>query len=364
MGRPMSDSQPLRRSLQIALVAALVVVAAGLVFAFTQHGKYKAETSLIVLPANTLDTTTQANFLETLSRGQVTATMAEVAQSGRFETEAETAMGLSASEAAATTVTVTVVPSTSVLLITSEASTKQVAEGLADRTAALAATYLKSMIKPYTATQVRSAAGTAYAAGSSSTIILAGVALAAIAVAVAAQQASYQVLQARRRTRRGVPTPGARRPATAYSGSAGASPSPTAAQPGVAAVPTPTFGTPPPTPGTATAASSFASTPTATGSASPDSHPAPGSTSPSTFTAVRASAVGTSPVTTRSTPSNSSEWSSPSDSNDWKTSISVHTSSSSNGSTDKHDDSATKPEDDSSSTAEEPGVTNERVLFS
>jgi capsular polysaccharide biosynthesis protein len=363
MGRPVSDSQPLRRSLQIALVVALVVLAAGMVFAFTQHGKYKAETSLIVLPANTLDTTTQANFLETLSRGQVTATMAEVAQSGRFETEAETAMGLSASEAAATTVTVTVVPSTSVLLITSEASTKQVAEGLADRTAALAATYLKSMIKPYTATQVRSAAGTAYPAGTSSTIILAGVVLAAIAVAVAAQQASYQVLQARRRTRRVVPTPGARRPATAYTGSAGAAPG-AATRPGVAAVPTPTFGTPAPVAGTATATGSATATgtappssSTATGTASPSTFTAKGTASPSTFTA-----IGTSPVTTRSTPNGSGEWSSPSGSNDWKTSVSVHTSSS--GSADKPDDTATKPEDDSSSSAEESGVTNERVLFS
>jgi capsular polysaccharide biosynthesis protein len=190
---------------QIALVAAVVVMAAGLVFALTPHTRYKAETSLIVLPANTLTSLNQASFLEALSSGQVTATMAQVAQSGRFETEAEAAMGLSTAQAAGTTVTVTVAPSTSVLLITAEANSARVAEGLADRTARLAATYLKSIIKAYTATQIRPAAGRAYAAGPSTTIAVAGVLAAALAVAIAAQQASYQLLQARRRTHRLAP---------------------------------------------------------------------------------------------------------------------------------------------------------------
>ena len=344
MGRPVSDSQPLRRSLQVALVAALVVVAAGMVFALSQHGKFKAETSLIVLPANTLDNTDQANYLETLSRGQITATMAEVAQSGRFETEAETAMGLSTTEAAGTTVTVTVVPSTSVLLITSEASSKAVAEGLADRTAALAATYLKSMIKPFTATQVRSATGTAYPAGTSTTIILAGVLAAALAVAVAAQQASYQVLQARRRTRR-VP-PVVRRPG--YAGTAGVT------RPGVAPVPTatPTFGAPataPATPATAGTAAPVTGTP---------------------------AAVGTSPVATsrNGSASGSSEWSSASglgsSSADWRSpsdtssSSAYTTTNGTNGTVEKSkdEDAAAEPAEDS--TSAEPGVTNERVLFS
>ncbi|MFB9317215.1 hypothetical protein [Cryptosporangium minutisporangium] len=203
----MSDFQPLRRSLQIAVVAALLVLAAGAVFALTQQGRYKAETSLIVLPASTLDAQEQASFLETLSRGQVVATMAEVAQSGRFETEAEKALGLSTAEAADTTVTVTVVPSTSVLLIEAEASTAGIAEQVADRTAALSATYLQSMIKPYTATQVRPAAGTAYSAGTAPWIVLGGTVIAALAVALAVQQAAYQVLQSRRRARRPVRRP-------------------------------------------------------------------------------------------------------------------------------------------------------------
>ncbi|MFI5959066.1 hypothetical protein [Cryptosporangium sp. NPDC051539] len=222
----MSDFQPLRRSLQIAAVAALLVLVAGVAFALTQQGRYKAETSLIVLPASTLDAQSQASFLETLSRGQVTATMAEVAQSGRFETEAEKALGLSASEAEDTTVTVTVVPSTSVLLIDAEASSPEVAEQLADRTAALSGAYLQSMIKPYTASQVRPAEGTAYAAGTATWVVLAGTVIAALAVALAVQQAAYQVLQARRSKRRplrrpaysaGVPATGTAAPMNAAS---------------------------------------------------------------------------------------------------------------------------------------------------
>ncbi|TQS41326.1 hypothetical protein [Cryptosporangium phraense] len=272
----MSDFQPLRRSLQIAAVAALLVLVAGVVFALTQQGRYKAETSLIVLPASTLDAQSQASFLETLSRGQVTATMAEVAQSGRFETEAEKALGLSASEAEDTTVTVTVVPSTSVLLIDAEASSPEVAEQLADRTAALSAAYLQSMIKPYTASQVRPAEGTAYAAGTATWIVLAGTVIAALAVALAVQQAAYQVLQARRAKRRPLRRPAftaAGTPAVAApAGPAGTAVAPMVVPPSVA---TPTV-TSPTVPGTVhtaaqqtAAAHSAVSRPTAKGTAKP-----------------------------------------------------------------------------------------------
>jgi capsular polysaccharide biosynthesis protein len=205
MEQVVGESKPLRRSLQLALAAALVVLAAGMVFAFTQQGRYQAETSLIMLPANTLPTLDQANLLDTLSSGQVPASMAEVARSGRFEAEASTAMGLSSSEAASSTVTVAVTPSTSVLVFTAQASTAKIAEGLADRTAVLAAAYINSTLKTYTATHVKSAFGTAAPAGTSRSIVVAGVAAAALAVAVAAQQASYQLLTARRSIRRPVP---------------------------------------------------------------------------------------------------------------------------------------------------------------
>ncbi|WP_178380002.1 hypothetical protein [Cryptosporangium aurantiacum] len=244
----MSDFQPLRRSLLIAAVAALLVLAAGVVFALTQQGRYKAETTLIVLPASTLAAQDQASFLETLSRGQVVATMAEVAQSGRFETEAEKALGLSTAEAADTTVTVTVVPSTSVLLVEAEASTARIAEQLADRTAALSATYLQSMIKPYAATQVRPAANTAYSAGTAPWIVIAGTVIAALAVALAVQQAAYQVLQPRRRSRRPLRRPpfSAADPSPAAAATpAPATPAPATTAPAAPPAPTPAPAGPP-----------------------------------------------------------------------------------------------------------------------
>ena len=202
MEQAVGESKPLRRSLQLALAAALVVLTAGMVFAFSQQGRYQAETSLIVLPANSLPALDQANLLDTLSSGQVPATMAEVARSGRFEAEASKAMGLSASEAGSSTVAVAVTPATSVLVFTAQANTKKVAEGLADRTAVLAAAYVNSVLTTYTATHVKSASGTAQPAGTSRPILIAGVAAAALAVAVAAQQASYQFLTANGAVRR------------------------------------------------------------------------------------------------------------------------------------------------------------------
>lgn len=331
MGRPVSDFQPLRRSLQIAAVAALLVVVTGLVFAVTQQGRYKAETSLIVLPASTLDAADQASFLETLSRGQVVATMAEVAQSGRFEREAEIALKLSTSEAASSTVTVTVVPSTSVLLVNAEADNAEVAEQLADRTAALSATYLQSMIKPYAATQVRPARGTAYSAGTATWLILAGTLIAALAVALAVQQASYQVLQTRRRPPRRVPV-GARRPdyPAGVNGRSSAS--------GSTAPPT----TPAAIPATATAGST---------SAAPHTPADPKNS-----------------LTEPKSPTDASEWSSLSGSADWKSTSALSGTASTAEPNNNSDNSSTAEapsmKTDPAPSTTESDSTNERVLFS
>jgi capsular polysaccharide biosynthesis protein len=197
-GPKSSDSGPLRRSLVIAVVLGLVVLVGGFVYAVTKTATYQANTQLVVLPTNTLTTADQSQYFSTLGNGQVVPTMAELAKDGRFETEAEQALGLSTKEAAASSVTISTATDTSVLVVNADADNAKVAEDLADRTAALAAAYLHKTFPAYTATPVRSAQGTAASAGASKSIVLLGSVVAALAVAVAAQQASYPLLQARR----------------------------------------------------------------------------------------------------------------------------------------------------------------------
>ena len=83
---------------------------------------------VVVLPAASLDDATSASYYETLSRGQIVATFAEVAGSLGFEQQAEDRLGLTAGQRAQVTTDVSVVPDTAVILIRATADDADVAQ--------------------------------------------------------------------------------------------------------------------------------------------------------------------------------------------------------------------------------------------
>jgi capsular polysaccharide biosynthesis protein len=189
-----------RREVRISVlagaVAAVLVVLAGAGLALVSQPKWTAESVLVVLPSADLDTSDSASYYETLSRGQIVATFAEVADD--LQERAEQKLQLSDAQRAGVSTTVSVVPDTSVILIRSTAGTAAVAEQLADATTSVATGYLAGLSQPYRTELVRGAAGTAVSSGTSPMILLALAFAVALLVGVAVQQAVYHLMMTAR----------------------------------------------------------------------------------------------------------------------------------------------------------------------
>lgn len=194
-----------RREVKVSVLAgalaALLVVLAGAAVALTSSTKWTAESVLVVLPNADLSASDSAAYYETLSRGQIVATFAEVADNQRFQDQAEATLQLTDAQRAGVTTTVTVVPDTSVILVRTTAGTAAVAEQLANATTSLASAYLAGLSEPYRTDLVHDATGSAAASGTSPVILLALAVIVGLIAGVAVQQAVYHLMRMARTAR-------------------------------------------------------------------------------------------------------------------------------------------------------------------
>ena len=199
MRKPQSStSRPLRRSVATGVILALLTFGAGAAWVQTQHQTFTAEAALVVLPRANLDDATSAAFFETLSRGQIVGTFAEVANNPTFQKQSIDRLNLPHEQKVAIETTVTVVPDTSVILVRVSAPTATVAEQVADTTAELAAAYLAGVTSAYRIQIIHPAQGSAASSGMSPSLLLVLSGVVALTVGVASQQAVYHLLLARR----------------------------------------------------------------------------------------------------------------------------------------------------------------------
>ena len=185
-----------RRSLIIGAAVALLALLAGVLLAATQDRVWTAESVVVVLPAPDLDDATSAAYYETMSRGQIVATFAEVAGNLRFEEQAEDRLGLDATERTAVSTEVSVVPDTSVILIRVSSDDAALSERVADATTAVSSEYLGGLSRPFRTETVHTAQGTAYSSGTSPVLLIAATVVVALVAGLAVQQAVYHLLVA------------------------------------------------------------------------------------------------------------------------------------------------------------------------
>jgi hypothetical protein len=187
------DTKALRQSVVVGVIIALALLGGGVAYALTQHRTWAAESMVVVLPAASLDDATSASYYETLSRGQIVATFAEVAGSLGFEQQAEVRLGLTAGQRAQVTTDVSVVPDTAVILIRATADDADVAQRMVAATTDLSVQYLAGLSRPYRVVTVPSAAGSASATGMSLPVLLAAALAVALVAGLALQQTVYHL---------------------------------------------------------------------------------------------------------------------------------------------------------------------------
>ena len=148
-----------RRPLAGQLLGVLVagaVVAGGVGFWFMRPTEYEASTVLVVLPAGQSEES--AGFYDTLSRGQVVQTFAQILDlQGAQSSTAGVNVGVE--------VVVEAVPDTSLIQVEATASDAAVAERVADAVLADSEAYFDQLSSPYDISVVREAEGTAERVG-------------------------------------------------------------------------------------------------------------------------------------------------------------------------------------------------------
>ncbi len=193
--RARSRDRRLRRSVAWGALVAMLVLLAGGAFLATRGDGWTAEATVMVVPDQGLDAAAGAGYYETLSRGHVVATVAEMLRLGRFRDEAAGDLGLTPGQRDSTTVDVQVVPNTAIITIAATAPEAGLAERTADAVVARATAY-EGLPDPYDLIPVSGAADTARRPPVAGWQFVAVLLLIAVVAAVAAQQAAYHLAAA------------------------------------------------------------------------------------------------------------------------------------------------------------------------
>ena len=186
-----------RRRLGGSIVAGAVVgglvLLVGSVLVLTRSSAWTGEASAVVLPAPQDDAQALAGYYDTLSQGQVVATMAQMTGLERFTTAAGDALRLSRAEREEISVHVKVIPDTAVVTVRTEAPSARLAERMSDSVLDQTRRFVDGLGQPYRLELVSSARGTAEGSGAGTARSLGVIALVALVTGLAAQQAVQQL---------------------------------------------------------------------------------------------------------------------------------------------------------------------------
>lgn len=203
-----------RPSVLAASAAVLFVLGTGGAFAAVIPNSWSATATVMVLPAFGVDEGALPSFYETLSRGQIVATYAEMLRLQRFEKEALRNLGLSQSQQRGVAVRTRVVPSTAVINITVSAPRRAVAEETADRVLEHSRAYVDSLGLPFMLEVASGADGSGARTGPAKGPLTVAVLVVALVAGVATYQGFGQ-LAALWRRRPGAPAEDTTGPAPA-----------------------------------------------------------------------------------------------------------------------------------------------------
>ncbi|MEP6462897.1 MAG: hypothetical protein ABJC62_05645 [Frankiaceae bacterium] len=171
------------------MALAIAVLAAGAALSLTRPVTWSATAPMLVAPrASSASADTLASLYDTLSRGQVAATYAELLGNAGVTTAAITKSGISTAERRGLSVKVTVIADTSVIDAIATARTATVATRVADAMAQEATDRVDVLAAPYVLSPTASASGSAARAGLGTTELLVLTGAIALFAGILAQQ--------------------------------------------------------------------------------------------------------------------------------------------------------------------------------
>lgn len=211
-----TESRPPHRRPTGATVASVIagivvfalLLAAGVAVAQRTTTQWIARSSALVLPSQPVSPEQLPGYYETLSRGQIVATLAELVRLGEFQAEVADRFELSESQREFVQLEVNVVADTAMLRVVATSEDPNLAIAMVDGVVEEATTYIGDLVLPYALVPVSSGASNLTESGLGTPIVIGIFGLVALVAGVAVQQAVFHLarLNERRRANRATPS--------------------------------------------------------------------------------------------------------------------------------------------------------------
>jgi hypothetical protein len=188
-------SKPIVVSVIAGIVVFLLLAAAGIVVSSNSSTQWVARSSALVLPAKPVNPAHLPGYYETLSRGQIVTTLAELVRLGEFQTEVADQFGLSDSQREFVALTVSVVPDTAMLSVVATSEDPDLAAAMVDGVVQAATRYIGDLTLPYALVPVTAGANNLSESGQSTAVVIGVFTLAALVAGLVVQQATLQLMK-------------------------------------------------------------------------------------------------------------------------------------------------------------------------
>jgi len=183
-----NSSGPMVVSVVAGVIVFALLIGAGVVIAQQATTQWIARSSALVLPSKPVSPEQLPGYYETLSRGQIVTTLAELVRLGEFQTEVADQLGLSESQRAIVELDVNVVADTAMLRVIATSEDPNLAVAMVDGVVEAATTYVGDLVLPYALVPVSKGSSNLTESGMSTVMVLGIFSLVALVAGLAVQQ--------------------------------------------------------------------------------------------------------------------------------------------------------------------------------
>jgi capsular polysaccharide biosynthesis protein len=195
----------------VSVVAGVIVFAlligAGIAIAQQATTQWIARSSALVLPSKPVSPDQLPGYYETLSRGQIVTTLAELVRLGEFQTEVADQLGLSEAQRKIVDLDVNVVADTAMLQVIATSEDPNLAVAMVDGVVEASTTYIGDLVLPYALVPVSKGSSNLTESGMSTAMVIGIFSLVALVAGLAVQQGVLHLARLNERRRTGRRTP-------------------------------------------------------------------------------------------------------------------------------------------------------------
>lgn len=187
------DPLPLLVSIGAGLVVFVLLMAAGFAYSRSVVPEWSARANVLVLPGQPVNPDQVPAYYETLSRGQMVQTLAELARLGEFQTETADRYGFTEAQREAVELTVIVVADTAMLQVVATSEDANLAVAMVDGVVDLSTHYVADLSLPYALVPVGEGRNNVTESGLPQSLVMLVFGLVALGLGIAYQQAIYRL---------------------------------------------------------------------------------------------------------------------------------------------------------------------------